>query len=410
MAGFDRSAFKGASSSRRKSQIEKNEEKTQLKKKSSSNSGNKMNYLKLQKGKNYLRLFGIHPATIEKVGFENASDMYAKTVHFMECKVEYTKDGEKVSEVKRVPVLNSKVHGGTKKDVIDEYINYAHKVAYSDIQDQDERTKFLFPLKDWKTGITGKTKWVAYAKSYENKSKENPVLGRIDLPVSVVNKMNELSAEDDDMEDVMETDIFTDPDTGMVVVITSDPEAGKSDPSKYYQVAPDFRGGADAMTDEDLAWLIEQKPLNEVYENVYKAKDFYMALDGLKRFDEKYGLGIFSYDEFLDVVEEISGYYEDDSEQELNEKEDSSVEAKEDKSDLPFDLELEDMDMTQLKGYIRRNNLKIKVLPNYTTEQVAQFIRDEEEIIESEKQELEKQEPVRSSRSSRLSRFDDLED
>jgi hypothetical protein len=408
MAGFDRSAFKGASSSKRKAQIEKNEEKTQVKKSSSSN-GNKTNYLKLQKGKNYLRLFGIHPKTIEKLGFDESSDMYAKTVHFMEVMVKYTKDGEDVEELKRMALLNSKVHGGTKKDIIDEFISFAHKVAYADIQDEDERKKYLSPIKDWKTGITGKTKWVAYAKQYENKSKGNPELGRIELPVSVVNKMNELSAEEDDVEDVIETDIFTDPDTGMMVVITSDPEAGKKDPSKYYQVAPDFRGGADALQDSDLEWLMEQKPLNELFENVYTIKNFNQAIDGLKRFDETHKLGIFSYDEFLDIAEEIAGYYDEVPESEEEAKEEPKKE--EEKSDMPFDKELEDMDMDELKGYIRRNKLSIRVLPRYTETDLVQFIREEEDIAANEKKAVEEPVKEKASRSSRLSSLaDGLED
>lgn len=427
MSGFDRSAFRGASSSRRKQQMAANEEQT-----SYQGGGEKTNrrvYNKLKKGKNYLRIFPIHPKTLETLGFDLSSNMYPKTGHYLDTLVKYTKNGEAVEEIQRRQHLSSKVHGGTEKCLIDEYISFSHKVAYDEIQDEDERTKFLSPIKNWQTGIMGKTKWAAFTKMYKDKSKEEFERGITMVPVSVVNKMNELSADDDDAEDVMETDIFSDPDDGLVMIITSDPEAGKSDPSKYYQVAPDYKGGADPLTDEDLEWLMEQKPLNEMYVDIYTRKDFFNALNALKAFDEKNDLGIFSYDAFLDIVEEISNYYPEVDEEEQKEKgtitadeapRDADIPEKEkvvekskkveEKSDLPFDKELEEMEIEDLKSYIRRNGLSIRVLPSYSKEQVIQFIREEEDIIAQEKEAVEKEEvstPSTGGRSSRLSALAD---
>jgi len=429
MSGFDRSAFRGASPSRAKAQMKKNEEVTQYQ---GGNSDKKRRvYNNLVKGKNYMRFFPIHPGTIEEIGFDKSSNIYPRTTHFLDTLVKYQKNGEDVEEIQRRQHLCSKVHGGTPKSLIDEYISFTHKVAYDEMQDQDAIKNFLAPLKNWQTGIMGKTRWVAYTKKYSDKKKEEFTRGVSMLPVSVINKMNELSAGDDDMEDVIETDIFSDPDTGLLTIITSDPEAGKNDPMKYYQVAPDYKSGPDVLTDDDLQWLSEQEPLNKMYINIYKRKDFLNALDALKMFDEKHDLGIFSYDAFLDIVEEISEYYSEGEENENSEKRQSPEERvpetkKEtplkrnvtppvEDSDLPFDKTFEEMSLDELKGYIRRNKLQIRVLPSYTKEQVAQFIQEEEEIIQKEKEESEEvpkeETPTRVGRSSRLSNLaDGLED
>lgn len=396
MAGFDRSKFRGASASQRKKQVERNQKQTGVQRR----EGSGINYIRLEKGENtYLRVFPIHPKTIENLG-DDASNMYPKTSHFINTMVEIDEDGVKSKEKKKKQHLSSKVHGGTPKCLIDEFISFAihlSKELYPD--SEDAQKKYLHPILDWKEGIKGRTQWQAYVKKYANKKGDSPELGIISLPVSVIDKMNELSAGSDDPEDVMATDIFSDPDKGFMMIVKSDPEAGKKDPKKYYQVSIDPLAGSDPLTDSDLEWLMEQKPLDEQYVNIYKAKDFYRTLDALKMLDEDNDMGIFGEDEFLDVVEEIAGYYPEEDMEDEKKKSGEDIEemfdekpakkakktpVAQEESDLPFDKKLDDMSKSELKGYIRRNKLDITVLPEYTEEDLVKFIREEEALAEVE--------------------------
>ena len=412
---FDRSAFRGSPSSRRKKQVEKHEEKVNKK---SSGSNDFAELIKLQEGSNYVRVLPIHPKTIKNLGEDESSNMYPKTTHFLETDIKYTKNGEEIEERKRIPHLCSKTHGGTKKSLLDEYVSYAFKMAAEETQDDKEFKAFMSPILNFNTGIKQGTKWVAYVKVYSDKNKDDFKHGMMFLPVSVANAMNELSETDDEDE----ADIFSDPDEGFTMVVTKDKKAGAKDPKKYYKVAAhNIQKGPkafDVLTDEDLIWLSKQKPLDEMYLNIYKKEDFYKSLEALKQFDESVDFGIFASEDFLDTVEEISKYYEDgevdreddvfasNKSEEEKEEVDKKRQEKEDDSDLPFDKDLSDMNIKEMKGYIKRNKLNIKVLARYTADDLFDIIRDEESIREEEEKEL-KPEP-RGRR--RLSEFEDVEE
>lgn len=67
-------------------------------------------------------------------------------------------------------------------------------------------------------------------------------------------------------------------------------------------------------------FLNEVPSLEEIYKDSYRAKDFEMALDGLKRFDEENNYDIFSDDEFLNEIEEMAAMLPDDSQPEEDKK------------------------------------------------------------------------------------------
>lgn len=411
--------------------MEQTEEKTGTKGSSDSNKGKP---LKIEEGKNYLRIFPIHPKTIENLGEESASNMYPASRYFMDTQVKYEKrDGTEVDEIQRRPHLNSKVHGGTDKCLADEYINFAYKIAYDELDGDDEISDYLYPIKHFQKGVTRDTKWPCYVKMYTDKQRSSFERGIVYFPVSVINKMNEQSAENDDPDGVIETDIFSDVEEGYVMIVTKDPVAGKKDPSKWYSVATDIKGGEDPLSDEDLGWLMEQDPLDEKFLNIYKASDFTRSLDALKAFDKNpqgdekkcplVTYNIFSYDEFLDTVEEIAGYYpeEDASEEDAPEedapkstkkkdpvaKKTAPAAKKEAPSDLPFDTPLEEMSKESLEGYIRRNKLAIRVSKRHTVEDLVEFIKEEEEIS-AQSADVKEPEPEKPSRA-RSSRLAELE-
>ncbi len=464
--GFDRSKFKGVSSRKRKAQVQEVDKKTKYESESSSRE----EPLKLVEGKNYIRVMPIHPKTIENMGEDDASNMFPASRFFMDTRVQYEKkNGDQVNEIKRVPHLNSKVHGGTPKDLTDEYINYVHKVIYEEFDGDDNEIKYqLSFLKHHKSGVTRDTKWPCYIKLYKDKKKTEFERGIIYFPSSVIKGMNKQSAAYDDPEDVIETDLFSDIDEGYVMVVTRDEEEGQKDPNNYYSVVADMKGGEDPLSDEDLDWLMEQKPLDEKWLDIYKKSDYEKTLAALKSFDEKeHGndkkgivvYDIFSEPEFMEVVEEIAEYYVDEPEEEPEEtpkrrsrrtpksEEDSKEEeglkeesegetpkrrsrratkeegepeetpkrrsrrvAKVEESeesdglvdDLPFDVSLDEMDKEQLEGYIKRNNLPIRVSRRHSKEDLLEFIKDEEAILDQGKEEeespIEEEAPKRRSR------------
>jgi hypothetical protein len=59
------------------------------------------------------------------------------------------------------------------------------------------------------------------------------------------------------------------------------------------------------VTDEQLEELSVKEPLYEMFVDVYRQEDFDFALNGLRKFDEKYGYGIFENDEFMSQVNDI---------------------------------------------------------------------------------------------------------
>lgn len=415
--GFDRSKFKTVSKQSRKRQQEELDSKT--KPKGTDSSSEKRKNLKLKEGKNYVRIFPIHPQTWDNVSEDKVSNIYPFRSHFMMTKYSYTKNGEEIHEEKRLPHLCSKVHGGTKKSLLSEYIDFAHQVVYDQEQDPTERKNALAEMKHFQKGIMGGTSWACYVKVYDSRTSKGAYdRGLIYLPTSVVNGMDKLAEDEDDVEDVMASgDIFSDPNTGYMTIITKDSVAGKKDPKDYYSVKLDIRGGEDSLTDEDLKWLVDQKPLDKLFLNIYTKKDFEQSLQCLAEFDKTQPqLNLFSYDEFLDLVEEISGYFDEVKDiVEVTDKKTpqtvKAVDAKEEEvEDMPWDTPLTELSREQLVSYISRNNLPIKVRERYTKKDLIEYIQEEEKIQKAEKaakQEEEKEETGGRKRSSSL--IDDLD-
>lgn len=81
-------------------------------------------------------------------------------------------------------------------------------------------------------------------------------------------------------------------------------------------------------------FLNEVPTLEEIYKDVYSQKDFNMALDGLKRFDEENGYDIFADDGFLAEIEEMAalipeeGSKDDEGEDEAPKKTKSTSKSK----------------------------------------------------------------------------------
>jgi hypothetical protein len=416
---FDRSQFKAT-------KVDALQEQSKQVDELNGSSGTRAKVLELEKdgSKNRLRIFPKHPGT--------KSYAYPKTVHFL--KIQATdKEGALLTDeqgnpkLKNQPIFNSRVHGGTSKDIIDEYINFVYKLTYDQFQDDDTRKKYLRLIEGWKDGgrwkpgIKSQTRWIVYGDL-------NGTFGRVELPTTVKDKLNEIAAGQDGEDGVAVVDPFTDIDTGRKVFVEFHKE--EKDPKKKYAATIDINKQS-PLTDEQFEALLEQKPLEEIYHKVYSRKEFMMSLDGLKRFDEasvaalkEFGFGsgyeVFTHDAFLDIAEEISGYYKDVEESGTEEEDDYSAEEEDEQNDPPFEsdkdtseLTLDDMSMSEMKAYAKANSLSIRFLPSYTEDQVRQFIKEEMELIEEERNEAVEERVVDSEeapKAPRLSRLSNLKD
>jgi len=401
---FDRSKFKATQVSALKEQ-----EKAAKDSRNNGNSDGRVQFHKIEEGQSKWRIMPAHP--------DSKTFMQPKQVHWLPQEVTYQRDGKDVTEIKRRPIFNSRTHAGTSKDIVEEYLRFVTKMVYDEIQDPEERKKRLYNLTHWSCGVRGRTTWIVYAQKIEGNAK---TLGRLELPGLVKDKMNELAITEDQSNDVIQTDPFTDPDSGKAILITYD--KSQKEPVKKYATTLEWRGDY-ALTDQDLEELLSADSLETIYNDSYRRKDFERALEGLRIFDEDNKYNAFGHDEWLDVCEHIDGFYVDEESdadavdtakpseaqpplnsdsKELAEKEaeqgtnqpfeEELFPKQNDK--LPWDDEFEDMDRDALKAHIKANKLGIRVLQKYSDDDLRGLIR---EVSQDADQEADQEEDTEST-------------
>jgi len=412
--GFDRSKFAASKMSAVKKQ-DGAVAKSFDKKKSGTD------FLRFAEGKNRVRVYPAHPGT--------DSFTHPKTVSFLECEVTYKKDGKEVTEMKKMPVFNARIHSGgvIKVDPTELYTKLAFRNAAAEYSDDKERKARLNPITDFKTGITAKTKWSVYA---DLDNPDGKSFGILDLPTSVRDKANELAIDEDEADDVIVTDPYTDPDQGRILIVTYDRQLDKAkkDPGKYYQCAIDYKKPT-PLTDDQLDAFSKLDSLDLILNGAYTRRDFNRTIEALKAFDEKYEFEIFAEDEFLDTLDQISLLLPEDEMTRIDGRSRKPLDGAAPKStkeavvakseakakeigdtDLPFDMALEDMNKEELEGYIRRNKLDIKVRARHTEEDLVEEIKEEEAEIAAGPVQIEEEEAPMARRKSKSSRLSELED
>ena len=305
--GFDRSKFKGAS-------LDAMQAKRKEAEAASGSSGYNNDFHKIEQGKNVFRILPAHDPIEPPFQPERRT--------FLECEVDKKDDDGNVtgSEVKNKPIFIATVHGIDKegnpmtKDPIETYIEYVKKKVYDEVQDRDEQKKQLNPVYGYMAGnkyvpgIRPNTNYVYYALDGAGK------IGRLQLYPSIVQKMEEMSIQMQNEDNPSMVDIFSDPDNGINLEITYNKSGKKGE--KYLVGKTEFTPqkfkdwseyiASMRISDEVLKQFSEMKPLKELYgQGVYKMSDFDYAIDGLSRFDQKHGYGVFANDEFLDELEAI---------------------------------------------------------------------------------------------------------
>ena len=367
-------------------------------------------YLNLEDGKTLkIRIFPAHP------GHEQF--YVPKKCYWLSFPAE---DG---GDNKRGTVLDSIVHGGTKMDLVQEYVKYAKK-KYGD---DDDKMETLTGTGMNSNALNPQYSWLCYASIVTPDEELHPKVW--EFKKMVRDALNKL-AFDEDNDEPIEVDPFTDPDDGLVLAVKYLKKPNKKRGENYYEV--DFaktgkkkEAYSRAITDEELEAFSRLKPLNEVVPR-YTKKEFDRALEGLQCWDEEFDFNLFDDDEWLEIVEAVKEQYngssDDDDEDEKpkkktvkktskkveeeedvddeeekkpakksakkkveeepedSEEEDSEEEETDDEDDSEEEEtdsdEFDDMDRKELKRYIKENELEITVKKSMSDDDIRDLIRE----------------------------------
>ena len=362
-------------------------------------------YLNLEDGKTLkIRIFPAHP------GHEQF--YVPKKCYWLSFPAE---DG---GDNKRGTVLDSIVHGGTKMDLVQEYVKYAKK-KYGD---DDDKMETLTGTGMNSNALNPQYSWLCYASIVTPDEELHPKVW--EFKKMVRDALNKL-AFDEDNDEPIEVDPFTDPDDGLVLSVKYLKKPNKKKGENYYEV--DFaktgkkkEAYSRAITDEELEAFSRLKPLNEVVPR-YTKKEFDRALEGLQCWDEEFDFNLFDDDEWLEIVEAVKEQYngssdDDDEDEKPKKKTSKKVEEEEDADDEeekkpakksakkkveeePEDSEdedsededsdeddseeeetdcdeFDDMDRKELKRYIKENELEITVKKSMSDDDIRDLIRE----------------------------------
>ena len=412
MVEFDRSKFKGAQIASVKKVSD--DAKKQAKSFGDFDNGNYVNFFKIEDGINTLR---VAPSV------DDNSPYIPVRTSMLKCKVQKRDvDGNVIEEfeIKNKKIFISSFHS-TKdqngkptisKDVIETYIGYVVRQAENNYtKGSDDFKKYLNPINGymssgkWVSGIKPSTEFVCYGWNGDGE------LVRAGLFESWMKKINEISLKESG-DNVLAIDIFSDPETGYPLSITK----RKNDKQKYeYIIDADRPARGESWeaffkrcnpTDEQLMKLTQVPSLKDTYIGVYSDRDFKLAMDGLKRFDEEHGYDIFSNDEFLDEVEEIAKIVPEKTKTSTeSEKTEKEQPKKEPKIDVVSKKESEKVTPIAakkfLREYISENYGDEFTLPTLSTEDLMVWYnlakQNEELPFKTESVEVEEQEEEESN-------------
>lgn len=372
---------------------------------------NSTEYLNLEDGKTVkIRIFPGHPGV---------QDFYvAKKCYWLSFVGD---DGE----THRGTVLDSKVHGKTKFDVVEEYVKWAKKKIGNDA----DKLEALVGNGPKSNSLNPQYSWLCYADKING---DDQLRAKIwEFKKMVRDAMNKLAFSEDE-DEVIEVDPFTDPDEGLPIMVTYRKNPNKKKGENFYEVSFPKKVSARPLTDEEIEYFMTLKPLNEILSK-YGMKDFERALEGLQNFDEENEIGLFDDEDWIEHLEEIKAQYdsddseedsepkkktavkkavkkayaksEEDEEEEKDEADDEEEDETEEEDDEDGD-EFDSMDRVALKKYITANGLEISVKKSMSDDDLRNAIRaaaksDEADEAEDEEEddETEEEAPAKVSLS-----------
>ena len=353
-------------------------------------------YLNLEDGKLLkIRIFPAHP---------HEENFYVSKMCYW---LPFTNDD---GESKRRTVLDSIAHGGTEMDIVREYVRFA-KSRYSD---DAEKMEALVGTGMQSNSLNPQYSWLCYADSVKEDTELKPKLW--EFKKMVRDLLNKLACSEDEDEPI-EVDPFTDPDDGLVLAVKYLKKPNKKKGENYYEV--DFaktgkkkEAYSRPLTDEELENFMKMRPLSEIIQR-YGMRDFEQALEGLQNFDEENGFDLFDDDEWLEIVEKVKAQYEamadddddtpkkkttkkfatksskkqeDDDEDDTDDEDEDEEETEEDDEDEDEDEsdEFDEMERDDLKKYIKKNKLDIKVTKTMSDDDLRDAIREKVNASEDE--------------------------
>ena len=362
-------------------------------------------YLNLEDGKTIkIRIFPCHPGQ---------EDFYvARKCYWMSFVGD---DGEQ----HRGTVLDSRVHGGTKYDVVEEYVKYAKKKVGNDA----DKLEALTGSGPKSNSLNPQYSWLCYADKINGDDQLRAKLWEFKKMVrDAINKL----AFSEDEDEVIEVDPFTDPDQGLPIMVTYRKNPNKKKGENFYEVSFPKKVSARPLTDEEIEYFMTLKPLSEVI-NRYGMRDFERALEGLQNFDTENEIDLFEDEDWLEHLEEIKAQYdaEEDSEDskpakkstkkvvkkvaepEDDEEEDEPEDNTEEDSDEEDDDEeksgdeFDKLDRSALKKYIVDNDLEISVKKSMSDDDLRNAIRSAKssatDVDDEDEDEEEDEAPARVS-------------
>lgn len=321
-------------------------------------------------------------------------------------------------EMGRTSVNDSVIHGGTKYDLIDEYIKAAKKFINGDSEKLEAITG--------RDGLLPSYSWICYADKVQPDTELKAKLWEFRKVVR--DALNRLTFTEDE-DEAIETDPFTDIDEGLPVMVSYNKNPNRKKGENYYDVAFAKKPTPRQLTDAELEYFSTLKPLNEII-GKYTMQDFDRALAGLQIFDEEHEIGLFDDDDWLEKVEEIRAQYDseddeddgkhksakktskkksdeddededekpakkksskksdDEDEDEEDEKpakkgkakqqpepEDEDEDDDNDSDSDEDDDELDGLDRSELKKYIKENGLEVTVKKSMSDDDIREAIR-----------------------------------
>ena len=348
---------------------------------------NSNEYLNLEDGKTVkIRIFPAHPG---EENFYVAKKCYWLTI--------VGNDGDP----RRIQVLDSRLHGGTKMDVVEEYVKYAKRACKGDASK-------LEAITGQRDSLNPSYSWLCYADTVRE---DEQLRARLwEMKKMVRDALNRMAFSEDE-EEAIEVDPYTDVDEGLPVLVTYRKNPNKKKGENFYEVAFPKKVKARPLTDEEIEYFMSLKPLSEILA-AYGLSDFERALEGLQNFDEEHEIGLFEDEDWLAHLEEIRSQYDDNdsSEEEEEEKpkmkkttakkptpakkaeeleEEPDEEEAEEEETSEEDDEFDDMERSELKKYIKDNGLDIAVKKSMSDDDLREAIRAASAAEESEAEEEE---------------------
>jgi hypothetical protein len=395
---IDRSKFKKTSAAQL-AQADKNLNKAMGKRENGFSNGHDVD-----EGINLFRIYPVHPDIAEKDPTAVFAVPYVSTFLPAMVQVKDQQTGKPIEEngkpkIKESvkPVYNAKVHGGMKKDLVEEYIRLANKNAKDmnlNENDRKEYLKYVYgsynsydPSKSIQ-GINYPQVWIVYADKFAGGNPSaTPIFDEWRLKKSIKERLNKIAAVEA-ANDPLGTDPFTDIEEGKAVRVLKDTKTGDAKNTytteldnstvselvngKTYKVQKTY-----PLTDSQLEQFLAAEPLHIKYgKKLATRKNFENQLSSLELFDQKYNMGIFDLQEWNDIVIEIDGFYPENDGTEPNGTNDEDtvdqIEEVVDENQDEFDL----MDRKELQAFAKENKTGILVKPSLSDDEVREKLRE----------------------------------